>query len=190
MGAEGAQVGPRPAVPPAPPCHSQKADAPSPTRLPLAPFLSVTAYIITRANQNGSDARCPGPSPGQDWMLAPRAHGPQTRRPGAWLRAGKGPSVESPRPSPGKALLWPVPVWKPRASQTASASSNTFHGLSPAREPAASAAGPRPGLEGAPLGRRKFLGALPAPAPPRLRPLSAPRPPRRAARTNVSLGNL
>nr|XP_012421554.1 PREDICTED: basic proline-rich protein-like [Odobenus rosmarus divergens] len=87
-GAEGAQVGPRPALPPAPPRHSTKADAPSPTRLPLAPSLSVTSYIITRANQNGSDARCRGPSPSPGWMLAPKARGPRTRHPGARLRGG------------------------------------------------------------------------------------------------------
>ncbi|CAI9177866.1 unnamed protein product [Rangifer tarandus platyrhynchus] len=184
-GRGGRTGGSPPARPPAPPRHSRKADAPSPTRRPLAPFLSVTSYIITRANQNGSDARCRGPAPGCHWMLAPRAPGPRTRRQSARLR-GKGQSAASARPSSEKALPLPVPVRKPRASQTASASSNTFHGLPPAGEPAAGAAGPRPGLAGAPPGRRKFLRALPSPAlrpaPPRLQPLSARRPPRRAAR--------
>lgn len=175
-GRGGRTGGSPPARPPAPPRHSRKADAPSPTRRPLAPFLSVTSYIITRANQNGSDARCRGPVPGRHWVLAPRAPGPRTRRRSARLR-GKGQSAASARPSSEKALPLPVPVRKPRASQTASASSNTFHGPPPAGEPAAGAAGPRPGLAGAPPGRRKFLGALPAPAlrpaPPRLRPLAA-----------------
>lgn len=91
--------------------HSRQADACSPTRLPLAPFLSVTSYIITRANQNGSDARCRGLSPSRDQMLAPPAHGPRTRRRGARLPGGgKGPSADSARPYSEKALLWPVPV--------------------------------------------------------------------------------
>lgn len=113
---------------------SRQADAPSPTRLPRAPFLSVTSYIITRANQNGSDARCRGLSPRRDQMLAPQPTAPRTRRRGARLPGvgGKGPSADSARPSSEKALPWPVPVRKPRASPTASASSNTFHGLAPA----------------------------------------------------------
>ena len=80
-----------PAQPLAPPRHSRKADAPSPTRRPLAPFLSVTSYIITQANQNGSDARCRAPALGRHWMLASRGPSPRTRRRGARLRAGEGP---------------------------------------------------------------------------------------------------
>lgn len=87
-GRGGRTGGSRPALPLAPPRHPTKADALSPTRLPLAPSLSVTSYIITRANQNGSDARCRGQSPGPGWMLAPKARGPRTSRRGARLRGG------------------------------------------------------------------------------------------------------
>ncbi|XP_072828503.1 uncharacterized protein [Vicugna pacos] len=75
----------RPGLPPLPAPRGR------PTRRPLAPFLSVTSYIITRANQNGSDARCRGPAPGRHWMLASQAPGPPTRRRDARLRAGEGP---------------------------------------------------------------------------------------------------
>lgn len=68
--------------------HSRQADARSPTRLPLAPFLSVTSYIITRANQNGSDARRRGLSPSRDQMLAPPAHGPELGAGARGSRAG------------------------------------------------------------------------------------------------------
>lgn len=174
-GAEGAQVGPRPR-PPAPPATRGR-----PTRLPLAPLLSVTSYVITRADPHASNARsrarppAAGPAAG-----APQPTAPRTKRPGARLPGG-GRAVAATRPVPSseKALLWPVPARKPRASPTASASSNTFHGLLPAREPAAPVAGPRPRPGGSPPERRKFLGAPPPPAP---RPVPPRPPPRRAAR--------
>lgn len=118
--------------------------------------------------ESGPDARAPSPRTPNEM--------PGRVAPGR----GKGPSADSARPSSEKALLWPVPVRKPRASPTASASSNTFHGLSPAREPAAPVAGPRRAVEGAPLGRRKFLGALPRPR--HAWPQRAARPSPRAAR--------
>ncbi|XP_078290221.1 uncharacterized protein LOC144613133 [Panthera onca] len=108
-------------------------------------------------------------------MLAPRARGPRTRRPGARLWGGGGRARAPPRL---------VPPRRRRRSCRSPSGSRERHKLP--REPAAPEAGPRPGLEGAPPGRRKFLGALPSPAPrpapPRLQPLSARRPPRRAAR--------
>lgn len=167
-------MGPRPA-----------ASAPPATRgrptllaaaLPLAPFLSVTSYIRTRADQNGSNARCRARPPAGPDAGAPSPRPPHEAPGSAASRRGKSRSGGAAGPSSEKALLlWPVPIRKPRASPTASASSNTFHGLPPAREPTAPLAGPRPRLEGSPPRGESSSG--PSRRPPRARSRRAARRP-------------
>ncbi|XP_069424139.1 uncharacterized protein [Ovis canadensis] len=183
-GRGGRTGGSPPARPPAPPRHSRKAGAPSPTRRPLAPFLSVTSYIITRANQNGSGARGRGPVPGRRWVPAPRAPGPRARRRSARLR-GKGQSAASARPSSQKALPLPGPRQE-AASVTSCVSFFEHVSRAPSsRGAAAGAAGPRPGLAGAPAGRRKFLGARP-----RRASGPSPRSPPRWQKRNLRQGDV
>lgn len=190
-------MGPRPALPLAPPRHPTKADAPSPTRLPLAPSLSVTSYIITRANQNGSDARCQGQSPGPGWMLAPKARGPRTRRRGARLQGG------------GRARAPPrlVPPRRRRCSCRSPSGSRERHKLRQllqthfmvSLQPGAgcSRGGAAAGAERSPSGEEKvprgppLARTAPGPAAPPAPLRATPAPPRSPpARANVSVGNL
>nr|XP_054359304.1 translation initiation factor IF-2-like [Pongo pygmaeus] len=94
-------------------------------------------------------------------------------------RRGKGPSADSGRPSSAEAPLLPVPIRKPRASQTASASSNTFHGLPPAREPLLPRRGRGQDWKAPLWGRESSSG--PSPCPPAARPRRASSPFPRAA---------
>lgn len=167
------------ARPPAPPRHSRKAGAPSPTRRPLAPFLSVTSYIITRANRNGSGARGRGPVPGRRWVPAPRAPGPRARRRSARLR-GEGQSAASARPSSQKAL--PLPGPRQEAASVTNCVSFFKHvsRAPPAGEPPLGQPGRGPGWLEPPRGGESCSGPGRA----------APPGPRRAARPDGRLGNL
>lgn len=81
-------------LPPRPPARPPRAAGrrSSPTRLPLAPLLSVTSYITTRADQNGSNARGRARPPAGPGARGPRPRGPPREAPrSAASRRGEGP---------------------------------------------------------------------------------------------------
>ncbi|XP_072594236.1 uncharacterized protein [Vulpes vulpes] len=172
-GAEGAQVGPaRPASRLRPP--PTRAAAPSPPRLPLAPSLSVTSYIITRAHHNGSDARCRGPSPAPE-----RCSRPEPAAPELGARARGSGAGEGPERRPGSSLLAggaaPAGPRQEAASVTNCVSFSKHISRSPCSPGAAAPeAGPRPGLERAPRGGESSSG--PSPRPHGARPPAPPAP--------------
>nr|XP_054516060.1 translation initiation factor IF-2-like [Pan troglodytes] len=128
----------------------------------------VPGLIKTEATR-AAGSRCSRPEPAAP-KLGAGARG---------CRRGKGPSADSGRPSSAEAPLLPVPIRKPRASQTASASSNTFHGLPPAREPLLPRRGRGQDWKAPLWGRESSSG--PSPCPPGARPRRASSPFPRAA---------